>query len=263
MKISLASVLVLLFAAPLAAESQGAKVYRIGFLGLSSAADYAPMLEAFRHALRELGYEDRKNLSIAYRWADGRDERLPTLAGELVRLNPDVLVTHATPGIRAAQQASTTIPIVMDISADPVRLGFVKILARPGGNTTRVDTMQFDLAAKRLQLFKEAFPILRYAAVLLNPANRAVREDLRQMEVAGGKLGVRLRSFELMVEPAALQTVFAAAVRERPDGLIVVADSLAGKLSGWDCATWSFGKWTRRNRTCRRRRSTRSSVGGA
>jgi ABC-type uncharacterized transport system substrate-binding protein len=218
-----------LLTVPLAAEAQGAKVYRIGFLGLSSAAVYAPSVQAFRQELRELGYEEGKNLSIEYRWAHGRDAHLPALASELVRLNPDVLVTHATPGIRAAQQATTTIPIVMGVSADPVRLGFVKSLARPGGNTTGVATMQFDLAAKRLELFKEAIPTLRYVAVLFNHANQAVREDLRQMEVAGGKLRVRLRSFELVVEPAALQTVFAAILRERPDGLIVVADSLAAK----------------------------------
>jgi putative ABC transport system substrate-binding protein len=228
-KTRLAMALALFLAVALAAESPAARVYRIGFLGLSSAADYALLLHAFRQELRELGYKEGENISIEYRWAQGRDERLPALASELVRLNPDVLVTHATPGIRAAQQATTTIPIVMGVSADPVRLGFVKSLARPGGNTTGVATMQFDLAAKRLELFKEAIPTLRYVAVLLNPANPAVSEDLRQMEVAGGKLGVRLRSFELVGEPAALQTVFAAILRERPDGLIVVADSLAAK----------------------------------
>src|SRR4029450_8712027 len=153
-----------------------------GFLGLSSAAVYAPSVQAFRQEIRELGYEEGKNLSIEYRWAHGRDAHLPALASELVRLNPDVLVTHATPGIRAAQQATTTIPIVMGVSADPVRLGFVKSLARPGGNTTGVATLHFDPAAKRLELFKEAIPSLRQVAILLNPTNAAVREDLRQME---------------------------------------------------------------------------------
>jgi putative ABC transport system substrate-binding protein len=217
-----------LLLAPLAAEAQQAgKVYRIGFLGLSSAEDYATNLQAFRRGLRDLGYEEGKSISIEYRWAQGRDERLPALAAELVRLNPAVLVTHATPGIQAAQQATTTIPIVMGVSADPVRLGLVKSLARPGGNTTGVATLQFDLAAKRLELFKEALPSLRHVAVLLNPTNAAVREDLRQMELASGKLGVRLRSFELAREPSALESVFAAILRDRPDGLIVVADSLA------------------------------------
>jgi ABC-type uncharacterized transport system substrate-binding protein len=159
------------------------------------------------------------------------------------------LLKEAVPSIRRVavlynpfdpQQATTTIPIVMGVSADPVRLGFVKSLAQPGGNTTGVATMQFDLAAKRLELFKEAIPTLRYVAVLLNPANPG--EDLRQMEVAGRKLGVRLRSFELVGEPAALQTVFAAILRERPDGLIVVADSLAVKHST------RIGEFAARNR---------------
>jgi len=202
-------------------------VYRIGFLGLSSTADYAPNLSAFRQGLRHLGYEEGKQISIEYRWAQDRYERLPALATDLVRLNPDVIVTHATPGIRAAQQATTTIPIVMGVSSDPVRLGFVKGLARPGGNTTGVATLQSDLAAKRLELLKQIIPTLGRIAILLNPTNPGILEDLKQMEFAGVKLGVRLRSFELVREPTALDTVFSAILRERPEGLIVVADSLA------------------------------------
>jgi putative ABC transport system substrate-binding protein len=127
------------------------RVYRIGFLSLSSAGDYATYVQAFRQGLRDLGYEEGRNVSIEYRWAEGRDERLPLLAAELVRLNPDVLVTHAIPGIRAAQHATSTIPIVMGTSSDPVRLGLVKSLARPGGNTTGVSTQLIDLSAKRLE----------------------------------------------------------------------------------------------------------------
>jgi putative ABC transport system substrate-binding protein len=111
--------LALLLTALTAAESQTAKVYRLGFLGLSSAAGYAASLQAFRQGLGDRGYAEGKNLSIEYRWAEGRPERLPALAAELVRLNPDVIVTHATDGIRAAQQATSTIPIVMGASGDP------------------------------------------------------------------------------------------------------------------------------------------------
>src|SRR5262249_49360011 len=118
---------------------QGQKMYRIGFLGLTSAADYAENLQAFRQGLRDLGYEEGRNISIDYRWAQGRVELLHSLAAELVRLNPDVLVTHAS-GISAAQQATTTIPIVIGAHSDPVRLGLVKSLARPGGNTTGVSS---------------------------------------------------------------------------------------------------------------------------
>jgi len=226
-KIGVGIGLALLLVMSVAAESQVGTVYRIGFLGLSSADDYSVNLQAFRQGLRELGYEEGKNISIEYRWAQGRDERLPALAAELVRLNPAVLVTHATPGIQAAQRATTTIPIVMGVSADPVRLGLVKSLARPGGNTTGVATLQFDLAAKRLALLKEALPSLRHVAILLNPTNAPLREELKQMELASGKLGVRLRSFGLAREPSALESVFAAILRDRPDALIVVADSLA------------------------------------
>src|SRR5262245_26199663 len=113
----------------------------------------------------------------------------------------------------------------MGAIADPVRLGRIKSLAHPGGNTTGVATLQFDLASKRLELFKESIPTLRQVAVLLNSANAAPREDLREMEVGSRKLGVRLRSFELVRESTALDTVFAAILRERPDGLIVVPDS--------------------------------------
>ena len=218
---------VAVLAAPPAAGAQPAgKVYRIGFLGLSSPASYAANLQAFRQGLRDLGYHEGKNISIEYRWAEERNERLPALAAELVRLNPDVLVTHATPGIRAAQQATSTIPIIMGTSADPVRLGFVKSLARPGGNTTGVASQLIDLAAKRLELLKEAVPNLRQVAVLSNLANAAAREAVRETEVAARKLGVRVWSFEVKTEPTELETVFTTILRERPDGLIVIPDSL-------------------------------------
>jgi putative ABC transport system substrate-binding protein len=218
---------VAVLAAPPAAGAQPAgKVYRIGFLGLSSPASYAANLQAFRQGLRDLGYHEGKNISIEYRWAEERNERLPALAAELVRLNPDVLVTHATPGIRAAQQATSTIPIIMGTSADPVRLGFVKSLARPGGNTTGVASQLIDLAAKRLESLKEAVPNLRQVAVLSNLANAAAREAVRETEVAARKLGVRVWSFEVKTEPTELETVFTTILRERPDGLIVIPDSL-------------------------------------
>ena len=146
--IALVALGVLSFAAK--AQPQG-KSYRIGFLGLSSPSDYAPNLNAFLQGLRELGYEDGRNIAIEYRWAGGRDERLPELAAQLARLNPNVIVTHAT-GVRAAQEATSTIPIVMGVSADPVGLGLIKSLAKPGGNTTGVASQMVDLSSKRLEL---------------------------------------------------------------------------------------------------------------
>ncbi len=223
-----ASALVLfLLTAPLAGEGQQAgKVYRIGFLGPSSASDHAAYLKAFREGLRDLGYEEGKNILIEYRWAMGRDERLPTLAAELVRVNSDVLVTYSTPGVRAAQQATSTIPIVMGSSADPVRLGLVRSLARPGGNTTGVASNVVDLEAKRLELLREAVPKLRRVAFLSNLANPGVREVLKETEVAALKLGVRVRSFGVAKEQHEIDTVFDAILRERPDGLIVQSDPL-------------------------------------
>src|SRR5262249_1161734 len=117
-------------AAPLVAEAQAEKLYRIGFLGVACATDFPSSLEAFRQGLRYLGYEEGRNIRIDYRWAQRRVERLPGLAVELVRLHPDVLVTHAR-GVAAAQQATTTIPIVIGAHSDPVRLNYVKSFARP------------------------------------------------------------------------------------------------------------------------------------
>lgn len=219
-KIGLRMALALLLAAPVAAAAQTGKVYRIGFLGLSSVEDYAENLRAFRQGLRDLGYEEAKNVSIEYRWAEGRSERLPALAAELVRLKPDVLVTHAAPGIRAARRATSTIPIVMGASGDPVRLGFVRSLARPGGNTTGVTSLIFELPAKRLELLREAVPKLRLVAVLSAGDSGAAKET----ETAARTLGVRVSTFNVTWERASLETAFTAILRDRPDALIVIPD---------------------------------------
>src|SRR5215471_6734028 len=223
-RIGLAVVLALMLA-PLAIEGQqAAKVYRIGFLGLSSATEYAPNLESFRQGLRSLGYEEGRNFQIDYRWAQGRVEGLPGLAAELVRLNPDVLVTHAG-GVAAAQRATTTIPIVMGVSADPIRQGLVNSLAKPGGNTTGVSSQLVDLSAKRLEVLKEIIPKLRQVAVLSFESPGA-REGLRDTEAAASKLGgLRVRSFGMVTEATELEAVFATILRDRPDGLIVLPDS--------------------------------------
>jgi len=204
------------------------KVHRIGFLGLSSASDYAPYLNAFLRELRDLGYEDGKNIAIEYRWADGHEERLAELAVQLVRLDPDLLVSHAI-GVGAVQRATSTIPIVMGVSSDPVGFGLVKSLARPGGNTTGVTSQLVDLAAKRLELLKEAAPKLKDVAVLSNLALPGIRKGLEETEIAARKLGIRLRSFGVVPDAAALESVFAAILRERPDGLVVQPDPLTGR----------------------------------
>ena len=202
-----------------------AKSHRIGFLGLSSAAEYAPFLQAFVHGLRDLGYDEGKSVLIDYRWADWHEERLVALAHELVRLKPDVLVTHAT-GVHAAQEATTTIPIVMGVSADPVGLGLIKSLAKPGGNITGVASQMVELASKRLQLLKEIIPSLKDVAVLSHAANPGARKGFVETEAAAKKLGVRARPYWVAAEAAAIHKVFATLVGERPHGLIVQPDPL-------------------------------------
>lgn len=215
--------------APFAAGAQPtARAYRIGFLGLSSPSDYAPYLNAFLQGLRELGYEEGRNIGIDYRWADGREERLPELASELVALRPDVLVAHAV-GVGAAQRATSTIPIVMGVSGDPVALGLVKSLARPGGNTTGIASPMTDVASKYLELLKDLVPRLRAVAILSNLALPTVRKGLEEIEVAAQRLGVRVQSLGVTADASALESMFAAIVRDRPDGLIVQPDPITGR----------------------------------
>jgi putative tryptophan/tyrosine transport system substrate-binding protein len=216
---------------PPGAHAQPAgKPYRIGFLGLTSASAYAPQLQGFLQGLRELGYVEGKNIVIEYRWADGRDERLAELVAQLVRLHPDVLVTHAT-AVRVAQQATSTIPIVMGVSADPVGMGLIKSLARPGGNTTGVASQMVDLSSKRLQLLNEIVPQLKDVAVLSYESSPGARRGLAETEAAARKLGVRVRPFWLAAEPSALESIFAAIARDRSAAVIVQPDSVTGRYS--------------------------------
>ena len=222
---------VLLAVVPRASRGQRTgKPYLIGFLGLSSAMEYAEYLNAFLQGLRDLGYEDGRNIVIEYRWAEGRDERLPALAAELVRLGPDVLVSHSL-GIPAAQGATSAIPIVMGASADPVGFGFVKSLAKPGGNTTGVASRLVDLASKRVELLKEVAPKLNSVAVLSYFARPAHRKSLEETEMAARKLGVRVRAFDVGADPATLDSPFAAILRDRLEGLIIQPDPVTGKHS--------------------------------
>ena len=223
--------LVALALASHAARAQPArKVYRIGFLGLSSATDYAAAVQAFRKGLREHGYEEGRNLQIEFRWVEGREERLPALAAELVRLEPDVLVTHAS-GIGAARAATSTVPIVMGVSADPVRLGYVKSLSRPGGNTTGVASYVGDLASKRLEVLREIAPDIRRVALLSRRNAAGARKGLQELEANSRRLGIRVRVFDVLAEPAALEAAFASILSERLDALIVEPDSLMGRHS--------------------------------
>jgi putative ABC transport system substrate-binding protein len=150
---------VLILAPGLSAEAQQPKrVPRIGYLSTGSGTKHDPRIEAFRQGLLDLGHVEGKNINIEYRYAEGSSERLPGLAEELVRLNVDVIVTPGTPAIRAAKQATTTIPIIFPTTGDPVASGLVASLARPGGNITGLTILSPELSGKRLELLKEAFP---------------------------------------------------------------------------------------------------------
>ena len=224
--IGLAVVLTLSVLAPLVAEAQAGKVYRIGFLGLPSAADTPELVAAFRHRLRDLGYEEGKNISIEYRWAEGRDDRLPALAAELVRLKVDVIVASATPPAKAAQGATDRIPIVFIAVADPIGVGLVANLARPGRNITGFTTTNVELSAKRLEFLKAAVPNLTHVAVLVNRTNPQAPSLRKQTERGSSSLGLELQILE--VESAEnLPRVFKS-IFPRVGALLVLPDPLLG-----------------------------------
>src|SRR5438270_12794866 len=156
---------------PLAARAQQrGKMSRIGFLGTSTPSLERHLVDAFRQKLRELGHVEGENITIEYRWAEGQDDRFPSLAAELVRLKPDIIVTSGTPGTLAAKQATNAIPIVFASSGNHVEAGLVASIARPGGNVTGF-TNRAELEGKRLEILKEAVPGLSRVSVIRNPAN--------------------------------------------------------------------------------------------
>ncbi len=209
-------------AAPLPAAAQPpAKVPRIGFLGSGSPSTYGPLIVAFRQALRDLGYVEGQNFVMELRWAEGREERLPDLAAELVRLKVDVILTHAAPNALVAKQATTTIPIVVAFAADPVGSGLVASLARPGGNVTGLSLLSPELGGKRLQLLNEVAPRASPVAILWNPAIASGAAIVRETEAAARTLGVQLQSLEVR-GPDDFESAFAAATGGRARALIMV-----------------------------------------
>jgi ABC-type uncharacterized transport system substrate-binding protein len=210
-----------ILAAPLAAEAQTAeKVYRIGMLG-SSASD--PLVEAFKQGLRELGYVEGRNIMVEYRSAEGRPDRLPDLAADLVRLKVDVIVASSQ-GAVAAKQATTTIPIVMPIITDPVRLGLVASLAKPGGNATGFATQNDELPGKWMELVKETLPNASRVAVLFHPTYDG-GVQLKASEAAARSLGVRLQALKVE-RPDDFGTAFAAVQKNRAEALIISSSPL-------------------------------------
>ena len=215
-------------AAPLVsfAQQQPGKVYRVGILHAASDSSYASQqVEALRAGLRDLGYVEGKNIVIEYRWAEGKYDRLPELAAELVRLKVDVLVTHGTPGTRAAKQTTTTTPIVSASSGDAVATGLVASLARPGGNITGSTFFVPELMAKRLELLKEAMPRTRRVAALVNRDDPSTVPVFKAMEITARSLKIELQKFEVR-GPNEFDSAFSAMAKSRVDGVVVQEDSM-------------------------------------
>jgi putative tryptophan/tyrosine transport system substrate-binding protein len=181
---------------PLRAQ-QATKGYRIGYMGAASHAEYAREIEALLNGLRQLGYEEGKNITIHYQFAEGDYNRLPALAAELVSLKVDVLLTHSTPGARAARQATATVPIVVMAAADLVSTGVVPSIARPGGNLTGLTFFFAEICAKRIELIKEAVPAATRLGVLVNPANPSGAIALTAMQRTARALRVELLTVDV------------------------------------------------------------------
>src|SRR5437773_3821248 len=217
-----------LLAAPLAADAQQAgKVPRIGFLGVTSSSDRPSHLDAFRQRLRELGWVEGQNIVIDYRYAEGRVDRLPDLAAELVRLKVGLIVASAgTQAATAAKNATETIPIVMIYVRDPVGTGLIASLARPGGNVTGVSgSAGLELFAKELELLKETVPKIHRVAILSNPDNAYHQLAIREVNVAARSLGVQLQLLEAR-GPNEFDGAFAAMAKERVGALLVLSDAM-------------------------------------
>ncbi len=210
-----------LLAVPLAAEGQQTrKVPRIGVLG-GQSPEISPPILVLREGLRELGYVEGQNIAIEWRWAQGKDERYPDLAAELVKLKVDIIVAPTTAGAQAAQRATKTIPIVMGFVSDPVALGLVANVARPGGNITGLGVPTPENAGKRLQLLREAVPTVARIAVLSDESQPA---DLRGTEAAAQALGVQLQVWKVE-SGGELDRVFTAIARERTAGIIILGST--------------------------------------
>jgi putative tryptophan/tyrosine transport system substrate-binding protein len=210
------------------------KMVRLGILSSGSGAP--AMREVLQQSLQELGYVEGRNLTVELRQASGRVEMLPSLAAELVRSEVDVILALGPSAVRAAQQATRTIPIVMIVSGDPIGAGLVSNLTRPGGNITGMTTISSRLSARRLALLKEVVPQLTHVAVLFNPEEETKVVDWQQTQVAARAWGVRLNPVEIR-SPGDLAPAFAAMRRGQPGALLVLSDGLIfrhrAEIAGW------------------------------
>jgi putative ABC transport system substrate-binding protein len=212
--------MLLFFSIPADAQQQ-TTIPRIGFLITSSPSVIAPRMDAFRQGLREVGYVEGKNIVIERRHAEGKLDRLPALASELVRLNVDVIVTSGPTATHPAKAATSTIPIVMTFDDDPVGSGFVASLARPGGNITGLSTLAPEISGKQLELLKEIVPRLNRVAVIGTSTRQGTAQSLKELELAAGAFAVKVQYLDIP-NPQDIETAFRAAGKERADALLVL-----------------------------------------
>ncbi len=204
-----------------AEAQQPAKTPRIGFLSATLLSTISPRIEAFRQGLRELGYVEGKNILIDWRSAEGKLERVPALAAEVVRLKVDVIVTGGGTDTRAAKEATNTIPIVMSQDSDPVESGFVASLARPGGNITGLSTLAPEVSGKRLELLKEIIPKLSRVAVLGISTRPGNAQSLKEVELAAGAFKVQVQYLDVL-DVKEIETAFQAATKGRAEAVLVL-----------------------------------------
>jgi len=223
-KTALASILfagAVLAIAVIGEAQQPKQVPRIGFLTAAPFSALAARNEAFRQGLRELGYVEGKNIVIEWRSAEGKLDRLPALAAELMRLKVDVMVTGGVGATRAANEATNTIPIVMTQDPDPVANGFVVSLAHPGGNITGLSTLAPEVSGKQLELLKEVLPRASRVAVLGTSTNPSTAQALREAELAAGAFAVKLQYLDVR-GPQDIEAAFRAATKERADAVLML-----------------------------------------
>jgi putative ABC transport system substrate-binding protein len=211
---------------PLAVRAQQPAMPVVGFVNVSSATGHAQQLAAFLKGLGETGYVDGRNVAIEYRWAEGRSDRLPAMVADLVHRQVAVIAATTTSAALAAKAATMTIPIVFEIADDPVRLGLVASLDRPGGNITGIGNLNIEIVPKRLQLLHEVVPTARVLALLVNPANSTVAEtQSREALSAANALGLELHILNASTERD-FDAIFANLIQLRTGGLVVAADPL-------------------------------------
>jgi ABC-type uncharacterized transport system substrate-binding protein len=209
---------------PAVARGQQPAMPVVGLLGSASAGPYARMMAAFRQGLNEIGYVEDRNLAIEYRWAEGQNDRLPALAADLVRRQVTVITTTGTPETLAAKAATTTIPIVFQVGIEPVQVGLVASLSRPGGNLTGVTNLNVEVGPKRLELLQEVVPTATLMALLVNPTSPNLTESTTKDAIAAARtLGVQLHVLHASTERD-IDDAFAAMVQLRTGALVIGSD---------------------------------------